>query len=292
MKKKLLMVLISVSMIASVFTGCGNSTEAKDSGKAQTEQADTKEDSADKADEEQAALEDGTYTAEFKTDSSMFHVNEAMDGKGTLTVEDGKMTIHISLVSKNIVNLFEGTAEDAQKDGAELLQPTTDTINYSDGTSDEVYGFDVPVPALNKEFDLALIGKKGTWYDHKVSVSNPEPKEDDAKSAVDLEDGTYTAEVTLEGGSGRASIESPATLTVKDGKVTASIVWSSPNYDYMIVDGKKLFPVNTEGNSVFEIPVASFDTELDVIADTVAMSKPHEIEYTLAFDSSTIKTAE
>ena len=63
----------------------------------------------------------------------MFHVNEAMDGKGTLTVEDGKMTIHISLVSKNIVNLFEGTAEDAQKDGAELLQPTTDTINYSDG---------------------------------------------------------------------------------------------------------------------------------------------------------------
>ena len=109
-------------MIASVFTGCGNSTEAKDSGKAQTEQADTKEDSADKADEEQAALEDGTYTAEFQTDSSMFHVNEANDGKGTLTVEDGKMTIHISLVSKNIVNLFEGTAEDAQKDGAELLQ--------------------------------------------------------------------------------------------------------------------------------------------------------------------------
>ena len=118
-------------------------------------------------------LEDGVYTAEFDTDSSMFHVNEAMDGKGTLKVEDGKMTIHVSLASKNIVNLFEGTAEDAQKDGAELLQPTTDTINYSDGTSDEVYGFDVPVPALDKEFDLALIGKKGTWYDHKVSVTNP-----------------------------------------------------------------------------------------------------------------------
>ena len=122
MKKKLLMVLISVSMIASVFTGCGNSAETKDSGKAQTEQAATKEDAEDKAEDEKAALEDGTYTAEFQTDSSMFHVNEAMDGKGTLTVEDGKMTIHISLVSKNIVNLFEGTAEDAQKDGAELLQ--------------------------------------------------------------------------------------------------------------------------------------------------------------------------
>lgn len=119
------------------------------------------------------ALEDGTYTAEFNTDSSMFHVNEAMDGKGTLTVKNGKMTIHVSLVSKNIVNLFEGTAEDAQKDGAKLLEPTTDTVKYSDGTSEEVNGFDVPVPALDKEFDLALIGTKGKWYDHKVSVSNP-----------------------------------------------------------------------------------------------------------------------
>lgn len=119
------------------------------------------------------ALEDGTYTAEFNTDSSMFHVNEAMEGKGTLTVKNGKMTIHVSLVSKNIVNLFEGTAEDAQKDGAKLLEPTTDTVKYSDGTSEEVNGFDVPVPALDKEFDLALIGTKGKWYDHKVSVSNP-----------------------------------------------------------------------------------------------------------------------
>jgi hypothetical protein len=221
----------------------------------------------------------------------MFHVNEACDGKGTLTVKDGEMTIHVSLTSK-ILNLYYGLAADAAKEGAQLLDPTTDSVTYSDGMTEEVYGFDIPVPALDEEFDVALIGTKGTWYDHKVSVSNPEPKEDDAKSAVDLEDGSYTAEVTLEGGSGRASIESPATLTVKDGKVTASIVWSSPNYDYMIVDGKKLFPVNTEGNSVFEITVASFDTELDVIADTVAMSKPHEIEYTLAFDSSTIKTAE
>ena len=166
-------------MIASVFTGCGNSTEAKDSGKAQTEQADTKEDSADKADEEQTALEDGTYTAEFQTDSSMFHVNEACDGKGTLTVKDGEMTIHISLVSKNIVNLYPGLAEDAQKEGAGLLQPTEDMVTYSDGTTEEVYGFDVPVPVLEEEFDLALIGKKGVWYDHKVSVSNPEAVENE-----------------------------------------------------------------------------------------------------------------
>ena len=120
------------------------------------------------------ALEDGTYSAKFSTDSSMFHVNEANNGRGTLTVKDGKMTMHISLVSKKIVNLFPGTAEDAKKDGAAVLEPTTDTVTYSDGTTEEVYGFDVPVEALDTEFDLAILGSKGEWYDHKVSVSNPQ----------------------------------------------------------------------------------------------------------------------
>ena len=120
-----------------------------------------------------AVLEDGTYEAEFKTDSGMFHVNEANDGKGVLTVKDGQMSIHISLTSKNIVNLFVGKAADAKKDGAELLQPTTDTGTYDDGTTEEVNGFDVPVKALDKDFDLALIGTKGKWYDHTVSVTNP-----------------------------------------------------------------------------------------------------------------------
>ena len=90
---------------------------------------------------------------------------------GELTVKDGKMTIHISLPSKNIVNLYSGKAEDAKKDGAVLLEPTADKVTYSDGTTEEVNGFDIPVPALNEEFDLALVGTKGKWYDHKVSVS-------------------------------------------------------------------------------------------------------------------------
>ena len=128
---------------------------------------------ASSSDTATAALEDGTYEAEFKTDSSMFHVNEANDGKGVLTVKDGQMTIHISMPSKNIVNLFVGKAADAKKDGAELLQPTTDTVTYDDGTTEEVNGFDVPVKALDKDFDLALIGTKGKWYDHTVSVTNP-----------------------------------------------------------------------------------------------------------------------
>ena len=120
-----------------------------------------------------AALEDGTYTATFTTDGSMFHVNEAYDNKGTLTVADGQMTIHVSLVSKKIVNLFPGTAEEAQAEGAVLLEPTTDPVEYADGTTDEVYGFDIPVPAIGEEFDCALVGEKGKWYDHKVMVTDP-----------------------------------------------------------------------------------------------------------------------
>ena len=116
-------------------------------------------------------LADGEYDAVFTTDSSMFHVSEANADHGTLTVMDGKMSIHVSLASKNIVKLFPGLAEDAQKEGAGTLEPTTDEVTYSDGTKEEVYGFDIPVPELDKEFDLAIIGTKGKWYDHKVKVT-------------------------------------------------------------------------------------------------------------------------
>ena len=156
-------------------------TTAKD---ADSENTDNKETDASKSD----TLEDGTYTAEFDTDSGMFHVNEANDGKGVLTVKDGKMTLHVSLASKNIVNLFVGTAEDAQKDGAELLQPTTDTVTYSDGMSEEVYGFDIPVEAIDEEFDLALIGKKNKWYDHKVKVTNPQKESDETAATEETKD--------------------------------------------------------------------------------------------------------
>lgn len=105
---------------------------------------------------------------------------------------------------------------------------------------------------------------------------------------LNLKDGEYTAEVTMEGGSGRATIDSPTDISVKDGKVTAEIKWSSSHYDYMLVDGEKFLPVNTEGNSVFEVPVAEFDKPMTVMADTTAMSVPHEIEYTLTFASDTV----
>lgn len=247
--------------------------------------------------QDKAQLPDGVYTAEFSTDSSMFHVSEACDGKGTLTVKDGVMTIHISLGSKKILNLYPGLAEDAAKDGAVLLQPTTDTVTYSDGMTEEVYGFDVPVPAIGEEFDLALIGTKGKWYDHKVKVSDPvaEDSQEAANGSFDmsaLADGSYTIELTMEGGSGRASIQSPAQLAIADGAATATLEWSSPNYDYMLVNGEKYLPVNTEGNSVFEVPVEALDAPLTMIGDTVAMSTPHEVEYTVTFHSETLKSAE
>ena len=180
--------------------------------------------------------------------------------------------------------------------------------------------------------NLTILGEKGKWYDHKVSVKDPVKTEDTAEKTADdtekegaasdkktaeksdeskdgktsdnkksegkkpedlkLEDGTYETDVTLTGGSGRASVESPTKVEIKDKEATATIIWSSPNYDYMIVDGEKYEPVNKDGNSTFEIPVTVFDAEMEVTADTVAMSTPHEIEYTLNFDSSSMKKEE
>ena len=196
MKRKIILLVSLIAVTGALLTGCASSgsqektqipgaaeTSEPEAASEEEENSDTRtEEKPDARTEEEpaspaAALEDGTYTAEFDTDSSMFHVSEACDGKGTLTVENGEMVIHVSLASKNIVNLFPGTAEDARKEGAKLLDPTTDSVTYSDGITEDVYGFDIPVPALDEEFDLALIGTKGTWYDHKVSVSNPQKME-------------------------------------------------------------------------------------------------------------------
>ena len=209
MKKKTLALVLATMMCASMIAGCaktqGEQPAAEASVEASAEAVAEATEAAAEATSSEAAedgkLADGTYTASFNTDSSMFHVNEAYDGKGTLTVKGGEMTIHITLPSKNIVNLFVGTAEDAQKDGAELLQPTTDTVTYDDGTTEEVNGFDIPVPAIDEEFDVALIGTKEKWYDHKVSVSDvkaPASEEDQAAAdkVAELIDAIYVQEWT------------------------------------------------------------------------------------------------
>lgn len=105
---------------------------------------------------------------------------------------------------------------------------------------------------------------------------------------VSLDDGTYQVDVSMEGGSGRASITTPTQLVVEDGRAVATIEWSSPNYDYMLVGDKRYLPINEEGNSTFEIPVLVLDEPFVVIGDTTAMSVPHEVDYQLTFDSTTI----
>lgn len=167
MKKKIFTVLMAVLMTGMLLTGCKSKDNVGTS--AETVEKETEEEEP----APEPVLEDGTYTAEFNTDNGMFRVNETCDGKGTLTVKDGKMTMHVTLLSKNIVNLFVGTTEEAKKDGADLLEPTIDTVTYADGTTEEVHGFDIPISVINEKFDLALIGTKGVWYDHKVSVDNP-----------------------------------------------------------------------------------------------------------------------
>lgn len=176
LRKKIAVLLLAAAMTMSMVSGCGSNT-AKEDKKATTE--DESKNSASEAEnkeEEKAPIEDGEYWADFNTDSSMFHQNpDFNDGKATLIVKDGKMTIHITLNSKNIVQLFLGKAKDAEKDDAEVINPSgTETIEYADGSEPkEVYTFDIPVKKLDEEFDLALIGTKGKWYDHKVSVTNP-----------------------------------------------------------------------------------------------------------------------
>lgn len=103
------------------------------------------------------------------------------------------------------------------------------------------------------------------------------------------EDGNYTANVTLSGGTGRASIQSPAKLRCANGQFYATLQWSSPNFDYMKVNGTRYDLISAPGaDSAFEIPVAAFDTPLPVIADTIAMSEPHEVEYAITFDSASL----
>ena len=171
--KQMLSLSVVTVLLAASLAGCGASSTAPSA--VSSEAPSSAASSAASEVTETSALPDGVYTAAFDTDSGMFHANEACDGKGTLTVKDGKMTFHVSLVSKKIVNLYPGLAADAEAHKTDWLLPTTDTVTYSDGTSEEVYGYDIPVTALDEDFPLAILGSKGTWYDHTVSVRNAQP---------------------------------------------------------------------------------------------------------------------
>ena len=228
-------------------------------------------------------VKEGTYHIDVDSSSSMFKIADC-----ELTAAEGTLTAKLTINSKSYDHLFAGTAEEAaQADEASFIEPEE---------TDEGRVFTFPVEALDRKVNCAAFShKKQLWYDRVLvfrADSLPEgvvpEKEKITASTLGIEDGEYTVEVKLEGGSGKASVESPAKISVKNGETTAVLKWSSDKYDYKIVDGEKYLPEITDGSSVFEVPVSSFDTKLKMNADTTAMSTPHEIEYTLFFDSSTI----
>lgn len=308
-KKKIVILLAAVLTVSQLMTGCGG--QGKNEEKQSTEQTTQKEDKKQDGKSDKVAsademaepvdmdldgltpvfgsdIKDGTYTVSVDSSSSMFKIVNC-----ELTVKDSQMTAVMTMGGTGYLKLYMGTGEEAAAASEDACIP------YVENEAGE-HTFTVPVEALDKGIDCAAFSKKKEkWYDRTlVFRADSLPAEALAEGTVatveslNLEDGQYTVAVTLEGGSGKASVESPASLKVENGQAYAEIVWSSPNYDYMKLDDVKYELLDTEGNSNFMIPVSTFDWKIAVIADTVAMSEPHEIEYTLTFDSASIKKAE
>ena len=294
-KKTLLAALLAALMLTS---GCGSSASQQQTDTAvQTGETGTANvaSASDMAEVEEVVEEgmtpisgdkvkDGTYSVAVKSSSKMFDITAC-----ELTVESGKMTATMHMGGKGYLYVYMGTGEQAAAaDEADYI-PFTE---QADGT----HSFTVPVDALDEGIDCAAFSKKKEkWYDRTILFrADSLPMDAFADGVVttpdslSLADGSYTADVALAGGSGRASVQSPAELTVKDGKVTAKIVWSSKNYDYMKVGDTKYDTVIEDEHSTFEIPVSCFDWAMAVKADTTAMSEAHEIDYTLTFDSASV----
>ena len=252
-------------------------------------------------------VKDGTYKVEVLSSSPFFKITDA-----TLYVKGDKMTADFVISSLSYASVFQGTIG-----GAEAADPS----EYIEAVEDDGKSiFTIEVEALNKEIDCAAFSKKKSrWYDRKLlfdasslpadalpyelpdydlidkavrkytadmkdleeAMANaPEPE------AVDVEyaDGEYSIEVGMTGGSGRAAISSPTLMTIRDGKAYATLLWSSPHYDYMILEDHYYLNETTDGgNSTFEVPITAMDEGITVIADTTAMGDPVEIEYVLTF---------
>ena len=294
-KKTLLAALLAALMLTS---GCGSSASQQQTDTAaQTGEAGTSNvaSASDMTEVEEVVEEgmtpisgdkvkDGTYSVAVKSSSKMFDITAC-----ELTVEGGKMTATMHMGGKGYLYVYMGTGEQAAAaDEADYIPFTEE----ADGT----HSFTVPVDALDEGIDCAAFSKKKEkWYDRTILFrADSLPMDAFADGVVttpdslSLADGAYTADVALAGGSGRASVQSPAELTVKDGKVTAKIVWSSKNYDYMKVGDTKYDAVIEDEHSTFEIPVSCFDWAMAVKADTTAMSEAHEIDYTLTFDAASV----
>ena len=290
-----LSLLLAALMLLGLLAGCGAEAQSSASAAAsvQTDQVASAGEMTEVEDVVEPGMEpvhadslrDGTYPVEMKSSSSMFKADHV-----ALVVENGQMQARLYMTSQSYLYMFAGTA--AQAAAAE----EADYIPLALADED-MESFTLPVESLDAGLSYAAFSKKKEkWYDRTLlfrADSLPDEafleRRSTAPADLDLADGAYTVDVTLEGGSGKASVESPATITVTGGSVTATIVWSSSNYDYMVVDGVEYRPVNEAGNSTFEIPVSGFDFPMAVQADTTAMSQPYLIDYTLTFDSASIR---
>ena len=294
-KKALLSAVFAAFMLLSA---CGGSTQQNTSAQdsSTTSQVASASDMTDVEDVVEDGMtpitgdkvKDGTYDVTVDSSSNMFNVTAC-----ELTVKNGEMTAKMHMGGTGYLYVYMGTGEEA------AAAEEADYIPFTE-EADGTHSFTVPVKALDEGIDCAAFSKKKEkWYDRTLlfrADSLPEEawKADAAATpdSLGLADGSYWVDVALEGGSGRAGVESPAKLTVRDGQAKAELLWSSGNYDYMKVDGTQYDAELVEGRSRFVIPVACFDRALPVQANTTAMSTPHEIDYTLRFDSNSLKEAE
>lgn len=233
-------------------------------------------------------LKDGVYELTVSSSSKMFKIVSCQ-----LTVADGKMTAVMTMGGKGYTQIFMGTGAEAAAAAEDACIPFAEDAEGSHTYTVEVEALDAPVPCA------AFSKNKEKWYERTlVFRADSLPLDAFQEGLITLPehlalaDGDYLVDVALKGGSGKTSVTSPAKLQVKDGVCTATIVWSSSNYDYMKVQDVMYEPVSLEPGSTFVLPVTCFDWRMPVLADTIAMSEPHEIAYTLIFDSASITPAD
>lgn len=233
-------------------------------------------------------LQDGSYEIEVDSSSTMFKVEECV-----LTVKDGKMSAVMTMGGKGYLKIFMGTGEEA-------VDASEDSYIFYAEAEDGRHTYEVPVEALDSGISCAAYSKnREKWYERtlvfrssSLPISAFRNLDWTTLEELALENGTYTVDVKLEGGSGKTQLETPAKFYVEDGMAMAEIVFQSSNYDYVIVDEEKSFRLEEEGNSSFLIPVAGMDYPLPLIADSIALGTPREISYTITFDSSSLTKVE
>ncbi len=253
-------------------------------------------------------IEDGTYPVDADSSSPFFRIRDA-----ELTVSGDEMSVRFVIPSKSYLRVYPGTGADA------LTADAGDWIEAEEQGGVTV--FTIPVTALNRKTDCAAYSKKRRrWYDRKLTfyadslpagvVSDtltvfpeaepvspvtsaedlPDVSEVPAEPvSVSLEDGEYSVEVAMTGGSGRANVSSPTYLVVRDGKAYARLIWSSAYYDWMLLGNRTFTNETTDGGlSSFEIPIPMLDQPFPVIADTTAMGESVAIRYELTFYSDSV----